>query len=53
VVYQQYQFAVTVSIGVAARLYQEDVEAWLSRADGYLYEAKRLGRNQVVGEDQD
>ena len=53
VVYQQYQFDVTLSIGVATRLYNEDLEAWLSRADGYLYEAKRLGRNQVVGEEQD
>lgn len=51
--YQQHPFVVTVSIGVATRLYNEDLEAWLSRADGYLYEAKRLGRNQVVGEDQD
>jgi diguanylate cyclase (GGDEF)-like protein len=50
--YQQHHFVMTLSIGVATRQQAEDLEVWLSRADCYLYEAKRLGRNRVVGEDQ-
>jgi len=38
----------TVSIGVAEQVLGEtDIDAILMRADGALYEAKRLGRNQV------
>lgn len=38
----------TVSIGVATRqLDENDVDTMLARADAALYEAKRLGRNQV------
>jgi len=37
----------TVSIGVAALGAGEFIDAWITRADGALYEAKRLGRNRV------
>ena len=40
---------ITVSIGVAQRTGDEDLTAWLGRADAALYEAKRTGRNTVVG----
>ncbi|MBA1148218.1 sensor domain-containing diguanylate cyclase [Ectothiorhodospiraceae bacterium WFHF3C12] len=40
----------TVSIGVVVRGGDDDVAALLRRADMALYEAKRLGRNQVVSE---
>jgi len=39
---------VTASIGVALHRPGESIEAWLSRADGALYEAKRSGRNRCV-----
>lgn len=38
----------TTSIGVAQLQPAEDWEAWLHRADMALYQAKHLGRNQVV-----
>lgn len=39
--------AVTGSFGVAERRAGEALGAWIARADEALYEAKRLGRNQV------
>ena len=36
---------VTVSIGVAELTSGDDVDSWLRRADGALYEAKAAGRN--------
>ena len=39
---------VTVSIGVAQLVAEEDSDSWLKRADDALYEAKRAGRNRVV-----
>jgi diguanylate cyclase (GGDEF)-like protein len=49
-VYQTHRFGLTLSAGVATLQVTEDLEQWLSRADQYLYEAKRLGRNRVVSE---
>lgn len=40
---------VTVSIGVAQLTDDDDLATWLGRADKALYEAKRAGRNTVVG----
>jgi diguanylate cyclase (GGDEF)-like protein len=43
--------SVTVSIGVASSGFEDrDLRALLSEADQRLYEAKRLGRDRVVGE---
>lgn len=39
---------VTVSVGLAVHRQDEALEALMSRADGAMYEAKCLGRNQVV-----
>jgi len=39
---------ITVSIGVAEIIPQEDCNQWLARCDQKLYQAKRLGRNQVA-----
>lgn len=45
---------VTVSIGVAAATSSDDsVETLLKRADEALYEAKRTGRNRVIGRSVD
>jgi diguanylate cyclase (GGDEF)-like protein len=42
---------ITISIGVAARCAQDTtIDSLISRADHALYEAKRQGRNQVVGQ---
>lgn len=49
-VYHQHTFSLTLSAGVATLHEGEDLEQWLSRADQYLYEAKRLGRNRVVSQ---
>jgi diguanylate cyclase (GGDEF)-like protein len=40
---------VTTSFGVATRVGQEDFGDLLARADKQVYEAKRCGRNRVVG----
>ncbi|MGI9163644.1 MAG: sensor domain-containing diguanylate cyclase [Mycobacterium sp.] len=40
---------VTVSVGVAQLADDDDLASWLGRADRALYEAKRVGRNTVVG----
>ncbi len=37
---------ITVSIGIATRLPDEGVHAWMRRADGALYDAKQHGRNR-------
>lgn len=42
--------AVTISVGVAeGTRAMHDLDAWLRAADEMLYEAKRSGRNRVVG----
>ena len=40
---------VTVSVGVAALSHSESLDELLARADKNLYEAKRTGRNRIVG----
>jgi len=40
--------AITASFGVAQYQFNEDRNSFLSRVDDSLYEAKKLGRNQVV-----
>ncbi len=40
--------SLTLSIGVAEWLDGEDLDSLVNRADGALYEAKHLGRNQVI-----
>lgn len=39
----------TVSVGVTQITDDDDLASWLGRADRALYEAKRAGRNTVVG----
>lgn len=41
------KLGITISIGVAERIYNEDVLSVLSRADKALYKAKGNGRNRV------
>jgi diguanylate cyclase (GGDEF)-like protein len=38
---------VTVSLGVAERKTDEELQVWLNRADLSMYEAKKAGRNRV------
>ncbi len=40
---------VTVSIGASQMRPEDDIGRWLDRTDAALYEAKRSGRNTVVG----
>jgi len=44
---------VTCSAGIAVLRPEEDVGAWVSRADAAMYRAKSLGRNQVVAAEGD
>lgn len=48
VVHEALSIPVTASIGIARHRPGESIEAWLSRADKALYEAKRDGRNRCV-----
>lgn len=41
--------ALTVSIGAAQLSAEDDLNSWMDRADSAMYEAKRQGRNAVVG----
>lgn len=41
---------ITVSVGVARFRATDTIESFVSRADAALYEAKKTGRNRVVGE---
>ena len=43
------RIAVTVSIGVATLTDQEELHHFIKRADEHMYQAKRGGRNRVVG----
>jgi diguanylate cyclase (GGDEF)-like protein len=38
---------ITVSAGIAKRRQNEDITAWINRADKALYQAKNRGRNRV------
>ena len=40
---------ITVSLGVAASVGEDDAETLFAQADGRLYAAKEAGRNRVVG----
>jgi two-component system cell cycle response regulator len=40
---------VTISVGVASAGAEDDADSLLKRADEALYEAKRAGRNRVIG----
>ena len=51
VVHEEHSIPVTVSIGIAALRPGESIEAWLSRADNALYEAKHAGRNRCATAD--
>ena len=47
-VVQEYAFKCTLSIGIASALPgMNDVTDWLKAADDALYQAKRLGKNQI------
>ncbi len=41
---------ITISIGVACYQYGENAEELIRRADACMYEAKKQGRNRVIGE---
>ena len=41
---------ITASFGVAQYRPEEARDAWIARCDGFLYQAKRKGRNCVAGE---
>lgn len=43
---------VTISVGVAQLLPGERAKHWVARADRFLYQAKRLGRNRVCANPQ-
>ncbi len=40
-------FAVTLSVGIAASVHGENLDAFMARADAALYEAKAAGRDRV------
>ena len=47
IIYNQQQFNLTISIGIAVMQSGDDVEQLLRKADMALYEAKKSGRNKV------
>jgi len=49
--YQHHSLKLTISFGTATRHADEDIEAWITRADDQLYRAKRAGRNAVRSAD--
>lgn len=49
--YQQHTITMTMSFGSATRHLDEDLEAWIARADYQLYCAKHAGRNRVQSAD--
>ena len=39
---------ITASMGIAQKLEEESIEAWINRADIAMYEAKRRGRARII-----
>jgi diguanylate cyclase (GGDEF)-like protein len=46
------ELSFTASFGVSQRTHQETLDSLISESDGFMYQAKKLGRNRVSYENQ-